>query len=359
MLPTITVLTPTFNRATFLRETIESVLDQDYASFDHLVLDDGSTDGTSELLESYARTHPHQFRFVRHENMGQARTLNRGFVLAEGDFICIVNSDDPLLPGALTRLAAELAADPSLVGAYPDFRILDEDGKTEVEMVLPDHSFVDLFRLQMSFGPGVVFSKTMALDIGGWDPRYRIAPDLDFFLRACLYGRFVHVPEVLATWRQHAGTITVIERGGAPSTEERFRILEEFLARPDLPDDIRRHQAEAYRNLHVIVGIELMPEFNRPDDRFIIFDRVGWDISSHTVGVSLEDELIHFKYASSLLQREVERRDSDLEAQRQTIAELQQEIARRDATLDAVRLALSRGATDVAARESYGDEAGD
>jgi glycosyltransferase involved in cell wall biosynthesis len=114
------VITPTFNRASFLSETVESVFTQDYPHLEHLVLDDGSTDNTPSLLAAYEARRSGRFRWTRHENRGQARTLNGGFHLARGELLCILNSDDTWCGSSVRRLAP--AAKPTSSASTADGR---------------------------------------------------------------------------------------------------------------------------------------------------------------------------------------------------------------------------------------------
>src|SRR6478672_3599346 len=89
-LPTLSVVTPAYNQAEFLRDTVESVLAQDYPNIEYIVLDDGSTDDTAKILESYGDA----FRWETQKNIGQTPTINKGWSLTSGDFITWLNSDD-------------------------------------------------------------------------------------------------------------------------------------------------------------------------------------------------------------------------------------------------------------------------
>src|SRR3954447_20668619 len=106
---------------------MDSVLDQSHPNLELLVMDDGSADGTPELLEEYSRRHPpERFRASRHENMGQARTLNRGYEMARGEILGYLSDDDLLARGAVARLVAELRADPAAVAAHTRYRVVDQ-----------------------------------------------------------------------------------------------------------------------------------------------------------------------------------------------------------------------------------------
>src|SRR5436190_11609912 len=117
--PSVSIVLATHNRPDWLRLAIDSVLAQDYPDLELLVMDDGSTDRTPELLKQYARRNPSErFRFERHDNTGQARTLNRGWRIARGELLGYLSDDDLLAPGAVDRLVTEFE-DPEIVAAFP------------------------------------------------------------------------------------------------------------------------------------------------------------------------------------------------------------------------------------------------
>src|SRR6266852_2420785 len=94
----VSVVTPTYNQAAFLRDTIESVLSQDYPAVEYQIIDDGSTDDTPQILQEYSG----RALVDRHENRGQTPTINKGWERAKGDILTWLNSDDTFLPGAVS-----------------------------------------------------------------------------------------------------------------------------------------------------------------------------------------------------------------------------------------------------------------
>ena len=124
-LPLVSIITPAYNRAAFLDETISSVLNQDYRNLEYIVLDDGSIDDTREVVKKYSD----RITYDRHDNMGEARTVNKGFSMARGEIIGVVNSDDPLLPGAISSIVAELLSRPDVLVVYPDWYVIDCEGR--------------------------------------------------------------------------------------------------------------------------------------------------------------------------------------------------------------------------------------
>jgi glycosyltransferase involved in cell wall biosynthesis len=249
--PLVTVITPAYNRADYLPETLDSVLNQDYANIEYIVLDDGSKDDTVAVLREYEARLKNQpdarvdFKWDSHANMGEAKTVNKGFGLARGEYIVIVNSDDPILPGLISAAVDLLEAHPDVLAAYPDFEIIDQHGRTLEHRPMPDYDYVRMVREYYCMpGPGAFIRRRGIEQVGGRDTRYRYVGDFDFWLRLGLYGPFVRLPRTLATWRDHPASASISERSRLMA-EERVTLMENFYAQPNLPPEILAVKAQA------------------------------------------------------------------------------------------------------------------
>lgn len=202
-LPLVSIVTPTYNQAEYLAEAIESVLAQDYPNIEYIVLDDGSTDGTPGILRSYEG----RIRQERHENRGQAYTLNRGWAMAHGVLFGYLSSDDRLERSAITRLVQALKEEPSGVVAYCDFELIDSQGR-KIRTVRTEEFSVERLTVDLVSqpGPGALFDRQVFDRTGGWTEHLKQVPDFEFWLRASCLGSFVRVPEVLAYYRIHEGS---------------------------------------------------------------------------------------------------------------------------------------------------------
>jgi glycosyltransferase involved in cell wall biosynthesis len=249
-LPLVTVITPAYNRASFLQETIASVLGQDYPRLEYIVLDDGSTDETPHLLETYSG----MISWVSHPNMGETRTVNKGFLMATGDIIGVVNSDDPLLPGAIARIVEYFMRDRELLVAYPDWEMIDATGAVVQSVTTHDYSYLDMVRWHHCIpGPGTFFRRKVIDSIGGRDTQFRYVADFDFWIRAGLFGTFARVPEKLATFRQHPDSASVSHKGKAMA-EEHISLVKRLYAQPGLPESVVKVRREAYSSAHFVAG---------------------------------------------------------------------------------------------------------
>src|SRR2546421_6377677 len=123
--PLVSVVTPTYNQAAFLRDTIESVLSQDYPAIEFQIIDDGSTDQTPEILQEYLG----RALVERHENRGQTPTINKGWERAKGDILTWLNSDDTFLPGAVSKAVEYFQQHPDVDIVFGDTLFTQPDGQ--------------------------------------------------------------------------------------------------------------------------------------------------------------------------------------------------------------------------------------
>jgi glycosyltransferase involved in cell wall biosynthesis len=248
--PSITLVTPAYNQGEFLAETIDSVLGQQCPGLEYIVLDDGSTDETPSVAARYAD----RIRYERQANMGQARTLNKGWAMARGELVGYLSSDDVLFQGALEALAQVLRDDPGCVCVFPDADLIDERSRVIKRGVCRPFDLAALVVEQECYiGPGALFRRDAFEKAGGWRSDLRLAPDREFWMRLAVYGSFRMIPRSLAGYRMHTGSISYKET--APTVaREYLRVLDDYFARDDVPDAIRRRRDEAYGRAHLVVA---------------------------------------------------------------------------------------------------------
>ena len=125
-LPLVSIVTPSFNQARFLRETIESVLNQNYPRIEYIVVDGGSNDGSQEILASYGESIS---SWMSEPDSGQTDALNKGFSMARGEIFAWLNSDDTYLPNAVSAAVQYLQDHPEIGMMYGKAFYMDEDGQ--------------------------------------------------------------------------------------------------------------------------------------------------------------------------------------------------------------------------------------
>lgn len=201
-MPKITVVSPSFNQGRFIAETIESLMDQDYPCFEHIVIDGGSTDQTLSILRRY----PHLI-VVSEPDRGQAEAINKGFRLATGEIWGFLNSDDTLLPGALKRVAQEIDPEQERHIVMGRCRFVDENGDfTGIEHPSHFESHRRILAIWKGYTlpqPAVFWTPEVWKVCGPMDEGLKFSLDYDLFCRFSREYPFHFVDQVLATYRLH------------------------------------------------------------------------------------------------------------------------------------------------------------
>lgn len=272
--PVLTIITPVYNGEKYISETINSVIkSQIMYPYEYLVLNDGSKDETFKILQSYKN----DIKIFSHENLGESDTVNRGIENALGEFILVISADDPLLTGDLINKACKiLLENSSIVAIYPDWKIIDQNGKTLENKILPE--FTDellVGHCKCLPGPGTIFRKDKALQIGGRRSGWKFVGDYDFWLRLSRVGKIVRLPGVLAQWRENQNSTSVSQRDYRMAME-RIKVIENYLFENKTSEDLSR---KALGNAYYLAARLAFfdPKIN---GRFLLFKafrcRRGW-----------------------------------------------------------------------------------
>ena len=237
-LPLVTIVTPSLNQGRFIRETIESVLSQDYPNVEYIVMDGGSTDETGSICAEYKD----RLTFVSEPDRGQSDAINKGFAMARGEIVAWLNSDDIFLPGAIRRAVETLTADPSLAMVYGDGYQIDINGNV-ISHFNPTQKF-DLWKLAYVSDyilQQTTFFRKWALDaVGPLDETLYYTLDWDLFIRI---GKLFPVGYI----REHMGAIR--EYADAKSFsggQRRFREIARVL---------RRHGTRRFPPAYFVYGL--------------------------------------------------------------------------------------------------------
>lgn len=200
--PTIALVTPSFNQAKFVSQTIKSVIDQNYPRLHYVIQDACSKDGTEGVLKSFD---DFDFDINIEPDLGQADALNRGFGRTSTDVMAYLNSDDLMLPGTLHFVAKYFRDHPSVDVIYGNRLIIDEMGREIGRWILPEHDpqllrFVDYVPQESMF-----WRRRIWECVGSkFDTRLRFAMDWDLILRFMDCGaKFQHVPKLFGVFRAH------------------------------------------------------------------------------------------------------------------------------------------------------------
>ena len=211
--PLVSVIIPAYNAADFLGETLDSVLAQTYKNLEIIVVDDGSTDTTPNLLDSYGD----RIKVLRQTNAGQAAARNNGARSAKGELLAFLDSDDLWDPDKITRQVELLNRFPTALAVYCDHRTIDAQGKptsASAAMAYPRPSGDILRALLLGpciITPGLVLLRRHAFDMtSGFDETslMRGHEDYAFWLRLATQGAFIYSSDTLVSYRRHDQQVT-------------------------------------------------------------------------------------------------------------------------------------------------------
>jgi len=220
--PDVTVVTPSYQQASFIEETIQSVLTQTGVTTEYLVMDGGSTDGTLEILERYRS----RLQFLSEKDQGQTDAINKGFQRAQGRILAYLNSDDTYLPGALTKAVHFLDEHPEFAMMYGEGYHVDAQGRFLERYYTEPFDFQRLAQVCFICQPTVFVRREMLSAVGYLDTRLQYTMDYDYWIRIGKRYAIGYLPEYLARSRLHPENKTIFQR---------IQVHQEIL------DTVRRH----------------------------------------------------------------------------------------------------------------------
>jgi glycosyltransferase involved in cell wall biosynthesis len=203
--PTVSAIIPVYNYGRYVAQAIESVLGQTCAASEIIVVDDGSTDNTPEVLKRYEG----RIRIIHKENGGVSSALNRGAEAATGDLLAFLDADDVWLPRKLQRQVERFLADPDLGLVHCAYEEIDCSGKVlrycreGLEGWVAPRLLLFQGPAILGGGSGYVVPRSLFWSVGGFDPRIAVSQDWDLGYRVAARKRVGFVPEVLLQYRLH------------------------------------------------------------------------------------------------------------------------------------------------------------
>ena len=235
--PTVSIVMPVYNTEAYLDDSVASILGQTFLDWELICLDDGSSDGSLQILRRYERTDP-RVRVVTRPNTGVARARNDGIAVARGRYIAAMDSDDIALPDRLRRQVDYMETYPECVGLGAAVRVVGQDLSPIKDELKPlDHETIDCQTLAGSgcaIRQSVAMFRTEALQsIGGYRDEYITCQEIDLYLRLAEIGRLANLPDILLLYRLRLGSINRTHR--ALQSQFRPKILRDARRRRALP----------------------------------------------------------------------------------------------------------------------------
>lgn len=206
--PLVSIITPSYNQGEFIRETIESVLSQDYPNIEYIVMDGGSTDQTLEILKEYGD----RIKWFSEKDEGQADAVNKGIRMAKGEIIGWLNSDDTYCPGAIRKVVEYFRTHPKVDMVY------GEGYYTDKNSVVTDRYLTSLFDYDALASncficqPAAFFTKEIVEKVGLLDKNLQLCMDYELWMKIGKVGKIAYIPDFLATSRMYEENKTLSKR---------------------------------------------------------------------------------------------------------------------------------------------------
>lgn len=209
--PLVSIITPSFNQGEFIRETIESVLNQDYPNIEYIVIDGGSTDNTLEILKEYDG----QIRWISEKDNGQADAINKGITLTRGEIIGWINSDDIYMENAVSKLVEYWMNNPEADMVYGDAIYIDRKGNYIDKYLTEEFDRQRLAEECIICQPAAFFSRAIVEKIGMLDVEYQLGMDYDLWMRIAKGGKILYTCICVAASRMYDENKTLSRRRDA------------------------------------------------------------------------------------------------------------------------------------------------
>ncbi len=225
--PKISVITPSFNQGKYIRETIESVRSQNYPNYEHIVIDGGSTDNTTQILKEYR-----DIKWVSEKDRGQSDALNKALGMVSGDVIAWINSDDCYLPGAFHSAIEALEDYPIVMG---DCHVTNEVGKVDYTVENIPRSWFDLLKYWIPYSiptqPAIFFRRDLITQNERnpgelFDVNLNYTMDYDLWMRIAIKNPLVRrIKQPFATYRMTEDNKTGPQSGGLAHAEPEMSLI--------------------------------------------------------------------------------------------------------------------------------------
>ena len=235
-MPAVSVLMPVYNAERYVGEAVRSILGQTFAEFEFVIIDDGSTDRSGELLAALAADDP-RIRLIRRSNTGYLRALNEGLALCSGELVARMDADDVALPERFERQVRYLREHPECLAVGCGMLRIDADGDLICEEPTPTgHEEIEA-RLLKGLGalphPGAMIRREALVALGGYREEYYGVEDHDLWLRLAERGRLANLPEPLIKFRTHPENFTFVNE--ARNRQTLAAVLADAYRRRGLP----------------------------------------------------------------------------------------------------------------------------
>jgi len=237
----VSIVTPSYNQALFLEDTIRSVLGQSYPDIEYMVMDAGSTDGSAEILRKYGD----KLAFWQSRtDRGMADAINQGWTRATGEILSYLNSDDTLERDAVDKVVEAFRRSPRAGVVYGDSKVIDASGNYLRDFASDTFSHRKIFTAWVNpvRQPSTFIRRELYQRFGGFDESFHFCLDLEYWLRISEQAEFLHLPVPLSYIRLHDQSKTATQEH--VQARELIRIFQKMESSPVfLNSGVRKEEA--------------------------------------------------------------------------------------------------------------------